>query len=151
MLALPSVPYKGLLQLKRHGFWVPLARNAVMSPTGPTWPLVAAVQIGTAGSTRSTFSDASQQERFLPQNVLSDPTSSAASNAGQASASADGAGYAVPIHGSDDRWVCIPSGIVERHKAQFEAPNSGEALEAGQDLGAATCQAAGAPEAASVG
>merc|ERR1719195_797261 len=24
----------------------------------------------------------------------------------------------------DDRWVCIPSGIVERHKAQFEAPGA---------------------------
>jgi len=135
----PATPAQGSGTPIQHGFWVPLARNAVMSPTGPSWPLVAAVQIGTTGSTRSTFSDASQQERFLPQNVISDPTSSAASNAGQASASADGTGYAVPFQGSDDRWVCIPSGIVERHKAQFEAPSTGEALEAQE--GASSCQA----------
>ncbi|CAE7873260.1 unnamed protein product, partial [Symbiodinium sp. KB8] len=78
------------------------------------------------------------RERFLPQNVISDPASSAASNAGQASASADGTGYTVPFQGSDDRWVCIPSGIVERHKAQFEAPSTGEALEAQE--GAQSCQ-----------
>ncbi|CAE7242514.1 unnamed protein product [Symbiodinium sp. CCMP2456] len=135
----PATPAQGSGTPIQHGFWVPLARNAVMSPTGPSWPLVAAVQIGTTGSTRSTFSDASQQERFLPQNVISDPTSSAASNAGQASASADGTGYTVPFQGSDDRWVCIPSGIVERHKAQFEAPSTGEALEAQE--GASSCQA----------
>ncbi|CAE8681980.1 unnamed protein product [Polarella glacialis] len=75
---------------------------------------------------RSPFSDSSQ-ERLLPKNLLgSDPNSSRVSDAMSPTCQSH-TGPWVQFQGSDvnDRWVCIPSGIVERHKAQFDSVGSG--------------------------
>ncbi|CAK9074127.1 unnamed protein product [Durusdinium trenchii] len=111
-----------------RGFWVPLPSN-VMSPTGQPWPpgsQLVAVQIGPAQTPPGSFSETSQQERFLPHNILSDPTTASQVSANTSNTSPDchSSGFVVPFQGTDDRWVCIPSGIVERHKAQFEAPST---------------------------
>jgi len=135
-------PAQGSLTPVPHGFCyaVPLAQG-VMSPVGPaSWPSAlgqfVAVPIGTAApaavgsaAVMSPFSDRSQQELLLPKSLLcsSDQTSASMSNMSD-SVSPDCrgqteglAGPSVQFQGNDDRWVCIPSGIVERKKAQFEA------------------------------
>lgn len=125
-----SVTPGSVTPIPPRSFWVPLPSN-VMSPSGQPWPQgqLVAVQIsGPAQTPPSTYSETSQQENFLPRNILSDPTT-----ASQVSSSASpdhDSGFAVPFQ-TDDRWVCIPSGIVERHKAQFETPASGDDHEHG--------------------
>jgi len=95
----------------------------VITPTGQPWPGVMG-QFMAASAVMSPFSDGSQPERLLPHNLLqSDPDS-------HASFVSDGVpreeektqSASVPFQGTDDRWVCIPSGIVERYKTQFESP-----------------------------
>jgi len=110
-----------------RSFWVPLASN-VMSPSGQPWPpgsQLVAVQISGPAHTppSGSYSDTSHQENFLPRNVLSDPTT-ASQVSSNTSPDCHGSGFAVPFQSTDDRWVCIPSGIVERHKAQFETANA---------------------------
>lgn len=140
-------PAQGSLTPIPHGFCyaVPWAQG-VPNPSAHTWSStvgpVMAVPFGTAagalfgnhherggsgGAAMSPHSDSSHQMRLLPRSLLgSDGASSTSqvSNAasprcwGQAAPTADVP--AMQLQGSDDRWVCIPSGIVERHKAQFE-------------------------------
>eukprot|EP00929_Paragymnodinium_shiwhaense_P078067 TRINITY_DN4038_c0_g4_i1.p1 TRINITY_DN4038_c0_g4~~TRINITY_DN4038_c0_g4_i1.p1 ORF type:complete len:704 (-),score=168.16 TRINITY_DN4038_c0_g4_i1:450-2561(-) len=86
---------------------------------------------GNGGSTMSPFSDASVQERMLlPKSLFgSDHNSSHVSDV----VSPDTRSHAQPnleappvrFHATDDRWVCIPSGIVERQVAQFDSSRVG--------------------------
>lgn len=130
------------------GSLTPVAQGfcyAVPITHGQQWPghigqLVAMPVYGhdgiPSGSVVSPHSDVSQQMRLLPRSLLS--CSEAASSSRQSGdgaemspecwaaghfSGASGPATDVPARympSSDDRWVCIPSGIVERQKAQFE-------------------------------
>jgi len=152
-------PQGGALTPIPQGFCyaVPLAQG-LLSPNGQPWPstmgplvampLTAAapfidVGAGSGGATAgmSPHSDSSHQMRLLPRSLLS--CSEAASQQSNTSQVSDSPGGfwgqsasppaadvpAMQLQGSDDRWVCIPSGIVERQKAQFEDPGPGGAAD----------------------
>jgi len=99
-------------------------------PAGALGPFVAAtaMQRMTGGGTAamSPFSDASQAERLLPNNLFGSeaPSSHSASDFALSppTTRAKGPHAHAQFQGRDDRWVCIPSGIVEQQKAQFERP-----------------------------
>eukprot|EP00931_Biecheleriopsis_adriatica_P088588 TRINITY_DN6287_c0_g1_i1.p1 TRINITY_DN6287_c0_g1~~TRINITY_DN6287_c0_g1_i1.p1 ORF type:complete len:626 (+),score=114.62 TRINITY_DN6287_c0_g1_i1:28-1878(+) len=145
-----GTPAQGSMTPIQQGFWVPIAGN-VMSPNGQQWQPAAMGQLmaiapghfvrpATAAhdssiptaSNMSPFSDTSHQARLLPNNLFTSEPNSHASQTGEVSSDLspdyrNSAGMAPPFQGPDDRWVCIPSGIVERHKAQFEGPGAGDA------------------------
>ncbi|CAK0795743.1 unnamed protein product, partial [Prorocentrum cordatum] len=129
---------------------VPLPQG-LASPAGAPWramgPILHAVPIGGAhmvgsgaSSAMSPLSDVSLQERLLPRRLCSsDPDSSHASlvsdtvhpesrsDADLVTGAVAGAAIAAPSRGGPDEcWVCIPSGIVERNKAQFEGRAGGD-------------------------
>eukprot|EP00403_Amphidinium_massartii_P037477 CAMPEP_0178432830 /NCGR_PEP_ID=MMETSP0689_2-20121128/32594_1 /TAXON_ID=160604 /ORGANISM="Amphidinium massartii, Strain CS-259" /LENGTH=664 /DNA_ID=CAMNT_0020054843 /DNA_START=44 /DNA_END=2035 /DNA_ORIENTATION=+ len=140
-----SVPSSGQVSPCQKGSLTPIHRfcYAVPMPTGmvspcgqaigPPW--VAAVPVGAwhDGGSRGTsvvspFSDLAKAESMLPKSLFgSDPTSSQSQNS-LASHSAVctpsrqcvESASSVQMKCTDDRWASIPSGIVERQKAQFE-------------------------------
>lgn len=95
---------------------------------------------GSSNSENVTPSDTSFREHLLPMSLFG---STGGSDAGSLvsdavspdcrHASTDSAATSVAVaaaaarlHGKDDRWVCIPSGVVERRKTQFESRGSQE-------------------------
>jgi len=131
-----------------HGYCyaVPVSAEG-LSPTG--WghfvpPLVAAVAVPASATSpflgeSATPSDGSFQERLLPKSLLaSDPSSNTSFSTvspdhRRSQIACDGAEPAVRLQDRDDRWVCIPSGIVDGRKAQFEARRWTEGVAADQN------------------
>mmetsp|Transcript_22760 Transcript_22760/g.51945 ORF Transcript_22760/g.51945 Transcript_22760/m.51945 type:complete len:655 (+) Transcript_22760:66-2030(+) len=137
-----------LTPIHRFCYAVPLPQGLV-SPCGqaigPPW--VAAVPFGmcTADASMSPFSDPARAEAMIPRSLFgSDPGSSQSRNSlASHSAVCTPSGHLTEIAAtgqmkcSDDRWASIPSGIVERQKAQFETA-SGSTCEPLVD-GVVTC------------
>jgi len=132
-------PVQGTITPIQPGFcllpWTP----GVLTPTGPQWPMgqLVAVPLGAPGAAAlvsPSYSDLSRQERLLPSSLLaSDLPSAMVSETmspdyhpGEVRDAAASADASAQFQGPDDRWVCIPSGIVERHKSQFEAPGTAD-------------------------
>jgi len=116
--------------IHRFCYAVPLSQGLV-SPCGqaigPPW--VAAVPVGmcAADSSMSPFSDPARAEAMLPRSLFgSDPSSISRNSLASHSAVCTPSGHlaeaaaTAQMKCSDDRWASIPSGIVERQKAQFE-------------------------------
>eukprot|EP00927_Polykrikos_kofoidii_P066329 TRINITY_DN61955_c0_g1_i1.p1 TRINITY_DN61955_c0_g1~~TRINITY_DN61955_c0_g1_i1.p1 ORF type:complete len:678 (-),score=111.23 TRINITY_DN61955_c0_g1_i1:15-2048(-) len=120
-----------------HGFVtaVPVGNPGVpilISASRPPISAMAPPLPGSAeGAEHSPHSDGSHLERMLPTGLLS----STANSSRNSDVSGVGVERIPPgenellqsfaVHprnskGNDDRWICIPSGIVERHVAQFQ-------------------------------
>merc|ERR1711937_369791 len=91
-----------------------------------------ALSVGGDSSANAAMSPLSDAERLLPKSLFgSDPasTTSRASMVASETVSPQYRPRADPKagmrFGGDDRWVCIPSGIVERYKSQFEGAADG--------------------------
>jgi len=130
-------PVQGTITPIQTGFCLVPWTPGVLTPTSPQWPMgqLVAVPLGAQGAATIVsppYSDLSHQEQLLPHSLLaSDWPSAIVSETmspdhppGDFRDAAESAGVdaTAQFQGPDDRWVCIPSGIVERHKAQFEAP-----------------------------
>lgn len=82
-----------------------------------------------AAAMSPSYSDGSQQERLIPKSLFSDPTSTSRNSIVSDALSPENKKlYAEPqlpsFQGPDDRWVCIPHGIVEHYKSRFENPGT---------------------------
>lgn len=130
----PAGPSSPLTSAASFCYALPLQGvNPICGPwPGSIMALPVHAMMQTDGKIQSPFSDASQQERLLPKSLFGSDGGSVQSHTPLVSNSLSPTARGHRREGSyssssvqlpstiDDRWVSIPSGIVERTTAQFE-------------------------------